>query len=97
MERREQTADEAKFSRLAARYRHDVNLLTKQRDKLVVILKEAMKIVSDRAAGGRMLTTAEEASAVWNRCAKAIFDIKEADAALVALATVEQDSRELVE
>lgn len=42
--------------------------------RLITALKEAMKVVSDRAAGGRMITTTEQASDIWGRCAKAIFD-----------------------
>lgn len=45
---------------------------------LITVLKEAMKIVSDKAAGGRMLTTIEEASDIYGRCAKAILDAQPA-------------------
>ena len=40
--------------------------------RLVEALEAAMKVVSDRAAGGRMLTTACEADEVWKRCDDAL-------------------------
>jgi hypothetical protein len=39
---------------------------------LVGALEAAMRIVSDRAAGGRMLTTADEADKTWKLCQAAI-------------------------
>lgn len=42
--------------------------------RLIEALKEAMKVVSDRAAGGRMVTSTETASEIWEKCAKAIHD-----------------------
>lgn len=44
--------------------------------KLVAVLESAMKVVSDRAAGGRMLTTADKASAVFEKCNAALALVK---------------------
>lgn len=57
-----------------------VEQLLATQSKLIEVLKEAMKVVSDRAAGGRMVTTTEEASEIWGRCAKAIFDAQKVTA-----------------
>jgi hypothetical protein len=43
---------------------------------LVEVLELAMKVVSDRAAGGRMLTTADEASAIFDKCDAALALVK---------------------
>lgn len=41
-------------------------------NELVRALDSANKIVADRAAGGRMITTQSEAEEVWGRCDRAI-------------------------
>jgi len=52
----------------AARIVHDHNAIP----QLVAALDAAMKVVSDRAAGGRMLTTTEQADQIWQQCDEAI-------------------------
>lgn len=42
-------------------------------------LEDAMPVVSDRAAGGRMLTTVAEAETIWKRCNRALDATKETD------------------
>lgn len=68
------TADDIESARLIVGALNERKQLQETQVNLIVALKEAMKVVSDRAAGGRMLTTAEEASGIWDKCAKAIYD-----------------------
>lgn len=43
--------------------------------RLVDALKAAMRVVSDKAAGGLVPTTAREADEIWEQCARAIYDV----------------------
>ena len=53
--------------------------LLEQRAQLVEVLQAALKIVADRAAGGRMTTSIREADEVWQQGAKLVTGIVTGD------------------
>lgn len=65
------------WMQIAANYEARLTVLEAQRTVLVKALEAAQRIVSDRAVGGRMLTTREEASTIWDQCRDALASVGE--------------------